>query len=212
MQSYIGENNNKNVKEYQNKTNGQSSDKASESLIYFIKQMEGFAPSIYKDVVGIRTIGYGLTGKEIEGLNDISEEKATQLLTSHINNNYFSKVLSIIKSKGVNNYLQREVDAFACFAYNLGIGAFQSSTLLKKYVKGERGEAIHNEFMRWIYAGGKVYQGLIKRRNYEWKIFSGSNDNIPGYNCKPNISIINSKGNASGKCVNNNNGYGAKPY
>ena len=84
------------------------------------------------------------------GLNDISEEKATQLLTSHINNNYFSKVLSIIKSKGVNNYLQREVDAFACFAYNLGIGAFQSSTLLKKYVKGERGEAIHNEFMRWI--------------------------------------------------------------
>ena len=31
--------------------------------------MEGFAPSIYKDVVGIRTLGYGLTGKEIERLN-----------------------------------------------------------------------------------------------------------------------------------------------
>ena len=108
--------------------------------------------------------------------------------------------------------MQREVEAFACFAYNLGVGAFQSSTLLKKYVKGERGESIHNEFMRWIYAGGKVYQGLIKRRNYEWKIFSGSNDSIPGYNCKPNISIINSKGTASGKCINNNNGYGAKPY
>jgi len=212
--SFTNENNgnNDNLEEYKNKSNEKSSDKASESLIYFIKEMEGFAPSIYKDVVGVRTIGYGLTGKEIEGLNDISEEKATQLLTKYINDNYFSKVLSIIKSKGVSNYLQREVDAFACFAYNLGVGAFQSSTLLKKYVKGERGEAIHNEFMRWIYAGGKVYQGLIKRRNYEWKIFSGSNDSIPGYNCKPNISIINSKGTASGKCINNNNGYGAKPY
>ena len=212
--SFTNENNNNNnvLKEYQNNSNDQSSNKASESLIYFIKEMEGFAPSIYKDVVGVKTIGYGLTGKGIEGLNDISEEKATQLLTKYVNDNYFSKVLSIIKSKGVNNFLQREVDAFACFAYNLGVGAFQSSTLLKKYIKGERGEAIHNEFMRWIYAGGKIYQGLIKRRNYEWKIFSGSNDNIPGYNCKPNISIINERGKASGKYVNNNNGYGAKPY
>ena len=64
--------------------------------------------------------------------------------------------------------------------------------------------------MRWIYVGGKVYQGLIKRRNYEWKIFSDSKDNIPGYNCKPNISIINTRGNASGKVVNDNNGYGEK--
>ena len=44
--------------------------------------------------------------------------------------------------------------------------AFQSSILLKKYIIGERGEALHNEFMEWIYAGGKVYQGLIKRRYY----------------------------------------------
>jgi len=98
--------------------------------------MEGFAPSIYKDVVGVKSIGYGLTGKEIEGLNDISEEKATQLLTKYVNDKYFSKVLSIIKSKRVSKFLQREVDVFDWFAYNLGIGAFQSSTLLKKYAKG----------------------------------------------------------------------------
>ena len=66
--------------------------------------------------------------------------------------------------------------------------------------------------MRWINANGRTFQGLIKRRNYEWKIFSGSKDKIPGYNCKPIISIVNEKGTSSGKSVIENNGYGAKPY
>ena len=208
--SFINEKNNDNKINENSKK--ECSGKASEELIYFIKQMEGFAPSVYKDVVGVKTLGYGLTGKEIEGLNNITEEKATELLAKYINENYFSPVLSILKMKGINNPLQREVDAFASFAYNLGVGSFKSSTLLKKYIEGEREGKIFDEFMRWVNAGGKPYQGLIKRRNYEWKIFSGSNDNIPGYNCKPIISIINSKGNPSGKSVVDNNGYGAKPY
>ena len=203
--------NNNNLNENQKNTDEECSDKASEGLIYFIKEMEGFAPSIYKDVVGVRTIGYGLTGNEIENYNNITEEKATQLLTKYINDSYYSKVLNIVKSKGVQHPLQREIDAFACFAYNLGVGSFSQSTLLKKYAAGERGESIHNEFMRWIYANKKVYQGLIKRRNLEWKIFCGSKDNIPGYNCRPHISIINSNSKISGT-VNDNNGYGAKPY
>jgi len=211
--SFINENNNaNNTKENNENSKKECSGKASEELIYFIKQMEGFAPSVYNDVVGVKTLGYGLTGKEIEGLNDITEEKATKLLAKYVNENYFSPVLSILKTKGINNPLQREVDAFASFAYNLGVGSFKSSTLLKKYIEGEREGKIFDEFMRWVNAGGKPYQGLIKRRNYEWKIFSGSNDNIPGYNCKPIISLINSKGNPSGKSVVENNGYGAKPY
>ena len=211
--SFINEKNNDNNFKVNNENSKEEcTGKASEGLIYFIKQMEGFAPSVYNDVVGVRTLGYGLTGKEIEGLNEITEEKATNLLTKYVNDNYFSPVLSILKAKGINNPLQREVDAFASFAYNLGVGSFKSSTLLKKYIQGEREGTIYNEFMRWVNAGGKPYQGLIKRRNYEWKIFSGSNDNIPGYNCKPSISIINSKGNPSGKSVSDNDGYGAKPY
>lgn len=205
------DNRDNNLNENQKNTDELCSDKASEGLIYFIKEMEGFAPSIYKDVVGIKTIGYGLTGNEIENYNNITEEKATKLLTKHINDSYFSQVLNIVKSKGVQHPLQREIDAFACFAYNLGVKSFRDSTLLKKYIAGERGESIQNEFMRWKYAGGKIYQGLIKRRILEWKIFSGSKDKIPGYNCRPYISIINSNSKVSGT-VNDNNGYGAKPY
>ena len=196
-----------------NNNNQVSSDKASASLIYFVKNMEGYSPSVYKDAVNVKTLGYGLTGKEIEGLNNISEETVTKLLTKYINDNYFSKVLSIIKSKGVQKPLQREVDAFTSFAYNLGVNAFESSTLFKKYINGERGDSIRKEFIRWVHAGGKVLNGLVVRRNNEWKIFSGSNEVIPGYNSKPNINIINSSnGLPSGKLVTDNNGYGAKPY
>ena len=185
--------------------------KASENLIYFIKHNEGYAPSIYKDVVGVRTIGYGLTGQEIEGLNEITEEKATQLLAKYVNEKYFCEVLKIVQSKGVKNPLQREIDAFTSFAYNLGVGSFRNSTLLKKYAAGERGNSINNEFSRWVYAGKKKYPGLVKRRQLEWQIFSGSKESTPGYNCKPNISIIDANGKPY-KRMTENNGYGAKPY
>lgn len=192
---------------------GSCGSRASANLIYFIKECEGFAPSLYNDVVGVRTGGYGMTGSELRGLPaTISEATATSLLTQHVNNYYYSKVLNILKSKGVTNAKQREVDAFTSFAYNLGVGSFQSSTLLNKYVAGSRGEDIHNEFMRWVYAGGRVYQGLVNRRANEWRIFSGSSERVPGYNCKPSISIINTSGNPTGKVVTDNGGYGANPY
>ena len=187
-------------------------DTASEGLIYFIKEKEGYAPSMYYDVVNVKTIGYGLTGRYLNGLNNISEEEATHLLANHINNDYYIPVLKFIKSKGVNNPLQREMDAFTSFAYNLGVEALKKSTLMKKYISGERGKAIQDEFMKYVYAKKKFFQGLYNRRNKEWKIFSGANENISGYNCRPTISIINSEGKPSGQLVKDNNGYGAKPY
>lgn len=213
--TFVNDSNNK-INETQNNSNNEKcSNKASENLIYFIKNKEGYAPSKYICPAGKETIGYGLTGVEIVGLKQLSEEEATKLLTKHINNDYFIPVLNFVKSKGINNPLQREIDAFSCFAYNLGIYAFKTSTLFKKYASGERGKAIQDEFMKWVYAKVKGVKkslpGLVSRRNEEWKIFSGSKDAIPGYNTKPNISIINTAGKLSGK-VTDNNGYGAKPY
>ena len=103
-----------------NNNNKESSDKSSASLIYFVKNMEGYSPSVYNDAVNVKTLGYGLTGKEIEGLNNISEETATKLLTKYINDNYFSKVLSIIKSKGDMKYIVSlffKVTYFFCLKY-----------------------------------------------------------------------------------------------
>ena len=68
----------------------------------------------------------------------------------------------------VNN--QSHFDALVSFAFNLGLGALQSSTLRMKYNRGDvQGAA--DEILKWNKAGGKVLQGLVKRRAAERALF-----------------------------------------
>lgn len=194
-------------------TNGAAGTKASKNIIYYVKGIEGYASYHYYDSVGVKTLGYGMTGKELNGVSvPLSETSATHYLVNNFNRDYYIPVLNIVKSKGVSNPLQREIDAFASFAYNCGVEGFRNSQLLKRYVNGERGESIHNEFMKWIHAGSSVSNGLIRRREEEWKIFSGSSSPVGGYNTAPSISYINKAGLPTSKLVTENGGYGASPY
>lgn len=186
---------------------GTAGSRASANIIYYVKGIEGFAPNIYHDSVGVPTLGYGMTGSELNGVSTpMSETSATHHLTQNFNRDYYKPVLRIVKKRGVSNPKQREIDAFASFAYNNGVPGFEDSTLLDKYAAGERGESIHNEFKRWVHAGGEVLPGLVRRREEEWKIFSNSGA-VAGYNGRPYIDIIGGSGS-----VTANGGYGAAPY
>ncbi|WP_245160668.1 immunoglobulin-like domain-containing protein [Clostridium perfringens] len=194
---------------------GTVGDKASPNIIYYVKGIEGYAPYVYRDSVGVRTLGYGMTGNELNGANiPLSESSATHHLVDNFNKLYYLPVLNMLKARGATNMLQREVDALASFAYNCGLGSngLGGSQLLKKYVAGERGESIHNEFKKWVHGGGQVLPGLVRRREEEWKIFSGSSDKVGGYNCPPEISFIGTNGLPTGRIVTDNGGYGARPY
>ncbi|MDB2047352.1 NlpC/P60 family protein, partial [Clostridium perfringens] len=193
--------------------NGNAGTKASKNIIYYVKGIEGYAPYHYYDSVGVKTLGYGMTGSELSGVSvPLSETSATHYLVNNFNRLYYVPVLNILKAKGVTNMLQREVDAFASFAYNCGVDGFKGSQLLAKYVAGERGEGIHNEFRKWVHGDGQVLPGLVRRREEEWKIFSGSSDKVGGYNCPPEISYIGTNGLPTGRVVTENGGYGASPY
>ncbi|MDK0810530.1 phage tail spike protein [Clostridium perfringens] len=196
-------------------TNGPVGAKASKNIIYYVKGIEGYAPYHYYDSVGVKTLGYGMTGKELNGVSvPLSETSATHYLVNNFNNLYYVPVLNMLKARGATNMLQREVDALASFAYNCGLGSngLGGSQLLKKYVAGERGESIHNEFKKWVHGGGEVLPGLVRRREEEWKIFSGSSSPVGGYNTAPSISYINKAGLPTSKLVTENGGYGASPY
>ncbi|HII4428004.1 TPA: phage tail spike protein [Clostridium perfringens] len=194
-------------------TNGAAGTKASKNIIYYVKGIEGYAPYHYYDSVGVKTLGYGMTGSELSGVSvPLSETSATHYLVNNFNRLYYVPVLNILKAKGVTNMLQREVDAFASFAYNCGVDGFKGSQLLAKYVAGERGESIHNEFKKWVHGGGQVLPGLVRRREEEWKIFSGSSSPVGGYNTTPSISYIGTNGLPTGRVVTENGGYGASPY
>lgn len=66
---------------------------------------------------------------------------------------------------------QGQIDAMVSFAYNVGLGAFKSSTLLKKHLAGDYAGA-RAEFAKWRFNDGKVMNGLIRRREAEAALYA----------------------------------------
>ncbi len=143
----------------------------SEKGLNLIKKFEGLTLKPYLDVVNVPTIGYGSTYYEngmLVTLDDdsISEQRATEILKFTTDKMYGSFVNKAVKVK-LN---QNQFDALVSFAYNLGNGNLQQSTLLKK-VNNNDFIGASLEFEKWNKAGGKVLNGLTKRRTAEKELF-----------------------------------------
>ena len=67
---------------------------------------------------------------------------------------------------------QNEFDALVSWVYNLGSSNLSSSTLLQK-LNTKEWDDVPNQIKRWNKAGGKVLQGLIRRREAEALLFEG---------------------------------------
>lgn len=143
----------------------QTSDKG----IALIKQFEGCKLTAYQDSVGVWTIGYGWTqpvdGKPIRAGMTIKQETAERLLKTGLVS-YESDVSRLVKV-GVT---QGQFDAMVSFTYNLGARSLSTSTLLRKLNAGDYAGAA-DEFLRWNKAGGKVLNGLTRRREAERALF-----------------------------------------
>lgn len=141
--------------------------------ISLIKEFEGFSEKSYKDIAGIWTIGYGSTRIEnaavYKGLF-IDELKATELLEKTANE-FLSKV-----EKYINVPLnQNQIDAIASFIYNVGVGNFIKSTLLKKLNQGDY-DGAGEQFLSWNKSriNGELtpVAGLTRRREAEQALFN----------------------------------------
>lgn len=141
----------------------------SEKGIALIKQFEGCKLTAYRDSVGVWTIGYGWTqpvdGKPIRAGMTIKQETAERLLKTGLVS-YESDVSRLVKV-GLN---QGQFDALVSFTYNLGARSLSTSTLLRKLNAGDYAGAA-DEFLRWNKAGGKVLNGLTRRREAERALF-----------------------------------------
>lgn len=65
---------------------------------------------------------------------------------------------------------QNQFDALVLLVYNIGVGAYQKSTLLKQLNKGNY-DAVPAQMMRWVNGGGKKLSGLVRRRRAEAALF-----------------------------------------
>lgn len=138
--------------------------KASDILIAKIKGFEGYRSHAYRDSVGVWTCGYGHT-RGVTAKTSCTQAQADAWLRQDLAP--LEKQLSGIKEIDT----QGKLDACLDFCFNLGLGSFLRSTLLKTIKTGMDEKRIKAEFMRWVYAGGRELDGLVKRREWEAERF-----------------------------------------
>lgn len=127
---------------------------------------EGDVLTAYQDQRGLWTIGYGHTA-EVRPGRTITQEEAERLLAEDV-----ESAASFVNREVKVKLTQGQFDALVDFAFNVGIGSFRKSTLLKEVNEGRFPEAIA-QFDLWDHCGGVVNAGLLRRRKAEAAEFSG---------------------------------------
>jgi lysozyme len=139
-----------------------------------IKEFEGFSAKPYLCPANVPTIGYGSTmyknGERVKmSDSEITEEQATEMLMDTIKGveKQVKKVLTV-KLK------PHQMAALVSFTYNVGIGNLSNSTLLAWVNSNPDFPRIPEQFRRWNKGGGKVLKGLVRRREAEIELWTGT--------------------------------------
>lgn len=124
----------------------------------------------YWDADGkVWTIGWGDTGPDVvKGLR-ITQAEADERLQRRLTREFVPGVLAALTRPAT----QAQLDAMVDFAYNIGVSAFQGSTLVRLFNAGDAAGAAE-QFPRWNRSGGKVLLGLRRRRAADHARFLGA--------------------------------------
>ncbi|CNF25746.1 endolysin [Yersinia nurmii] len=123
--------------------------------------LEGREYVPYRDVVGVLTVCDGHTGSDIIPGKRYTDKECDDLLKKDL-----APVFAAIDRTVKVPMSDAQKAALASFGYNVGITAMTNSTMVKKLNAGNTQGAC-DELRRWNKAGGKVWKGLINRREVE---------------------------------------------
>lgn len=137
----------------------------NEAGLSLIKSFEATRLLAYQDQKGIWSIGTGHVGPEVQPGLEITPAEADELLQADLSRS----------EKAVDRFVDvpltdNQFAAVVCFVFNVGEGNFAKSTLLRCLNEGDFSGAA-TQFMRWVYAGQEISEGLVRRRKAEQKLF-----------------------------------------
>lgn len=145
----------------------------SGSAASFIRSTESFVPHPYNDADGNATIGYGhllhhgpVTAADVARWGTITRAEGLRLFQSDANH-----AAAVVRRYVTVPLSQGQLDALVDFVFNEGEGNFANSTLLNELNAG-RFNNVPAQFRRWVYGGGRVLGGLVKRREVEIAMFA----------------------------------------
>ena len=145
--------------------------RTSQKGIDLIKKFEGCRLNSYRCPAGVWTIGYGHTKGVKEG------EKITQAQAEDFLKEDLKIYERAVEGCAKVPLSQNQFDALVSFCYNCGGEALRTSTLLRLLNEGRYFEAAE-QFLRWNKAGGKVLEGLTRRRHEEKILFLENKNKI----------------------------------
>jgi len=156
------------------------SDRGLELLV----ELEGLRLRAYLDVAGLPTIGVGhllteseknggcltINGEQIPWQNGITKEQALALLAQDVG--WAEEAINKLVQVSLN---QNQFDALVSFIFNVGIGAFRNSTLLRVLNDGDY-EEVPSQLRRWVRVGGRGpetgFTALSNRREREIELWN----------------------------------------
>lgn len=144
------------------------------------RRYEGFRSKPYLCPAGVATIGYGSTayadGRRVTLADSpISEPAARALLMHELAHTYAPGVIRLcpgLLPMAILNDDWRTFCAIVDFAYNLGVGRLQTSTLRRK-INAVDWVGAKAELLKWVRGGGRVLPGLVLRRKDEAGMLPG---------------------------------------
>ena len=141
----------------------------SKQCFDLIKKYEGYSGVAYLCPAKVPTIGWGSTmydnGEPVKIGDVISKARAEDLLNYEVR--HFSDKINRLEL-GLN---QNQFDSIVSLVYNIGIQAFRKSTILRLISQNPNSLDIAVQFGRWVYGGGKMLPGLVKRRADEMELY-----------------------------------------
>lgn len=136
----------------------------------FIEGWEGLFLRAYDDGTGTWTIGYGHTTAagppQVHPGMRITAQQADDILAADLHS------VEVDVNRLVSTPLnQNQFDTLGSFTFNCGPGALQRSSLLRD-VNRRRFSRVADDLLMWTHAGGRVMQGLVRRRIAEGRLFN----------------------------------------
>lgn len=135
---------------------------------WLIAPSESLVTKTYLDPVGILTSCYGHTGPELKLGQTFTVDQCDKVFAEDLIK-HDKQLMYVVKVPFKSDYQHA---AMLSFVYNVGIGNFSSSTMLKRLNAGNYDGACL-ELTRWIYAKGKKLPGLETRRTKEYQYCMG---------------------------------------
>jgi lysozyme len=139
--------------------------KINQAGLDLLKGFEKCRLTVYADQAGYKTVGWGQRVNLPLG-SRVTQAEADSWLAASLD--AFERVVDTAVTSGLNS---NQYSALVCFVYNVGVGAFKGSKLLK-FLNAGAFDSAALQFPRWCRAGGKVSLGLTRRRAAEQSLFT----------------------------------------